>query len=57
MERKKRRRSNISEEEDEQLRRQLKRLTLKEMQHESKMRKEAMLLSEKRKDYTKNWII
>ena len=54
---KKRRKLNISEEEDEQLRRQLKLLTLKEMEHESRMRKEALLLSKKRKDYTKNWII
>jgi hypothetical protein len=57
LERKKRRKLNISEEEDEQLRRQLKLLTLKEMEHESRMRKEALLLSKKRKDYTKNWII
>jgi hypothetical protein len=57
LEQKKRRKLNISEEEDEQLRRQLKLLTLKEMEHESRMRKEALLLSKKRKDYTKNWII
>ena len=57
LEPKKRRKLNISEEEDEQLRRQLKLLTLKEMEHESRMRKEALLLSKKRKDYTKNWII
>ena len=57
MEQKRRRKTNISEEEDEKLKRQLKLLTLKEMEHESRMRKEAMLLSKKRKDYTKNWII
>lgn len=57
LEQKRRRKTNISEEEDEKLKRQLKLLTLKEMEHESRMRKEAMLLSKKRKDYTKNWII
>ena len=56
-ERKKRRKLDISEEDDEQLRRRLKLLTLKEMEHENRMRKEAILLSQKRKKHTKNWII
>jgi len=56
-ERKKRCKLHISEEDDEQLRRRLKLLTLKEMEHENRMRKEAMLLSQKRKKQTKNWII
>ena len=55
-EREKRRKLHISE-DDEQLRRRLKLLTLEEMEHENRMRKEAMLLSQKRKKHTKNWII
>ena len=53
----KRRKLRVSEEDDEQLRRRLKLLTIKEMEYESRIRKEAMALSEKRKKYTKNWII
>ena len=53
----KKRRKHSSEEVDEQLRRRLKLLTLREMECENRMRKEAMLLSQKRKKHTKNWII
>ena len=53
----KRRKLRVSEEDDEQLRRRLKLLTIKEMEYESRIRKEAMALSQKRKKYTKNWII
>ena len=55
--RKKRREIQNSNEDDEQLRRRLKLLTLKEMEYENRMRKEAMLLSQKRKKQTKKWII
>jgi hypothetical protein len=57
LERKRRRKLHISEEDDEQLRRRLKLLTLREMEYENRMRKEAILLSQKRKKHTKNWII
>jgi hypothetical protein len=57
LERKKRRKMHISEEDDEQLRRRLKLLTLREMEYENRMRKEAILLSQKRKKHIKNWII
>jgi hypothetical protein len=57
LERKKRPKLRISEEEDEQLRRRLKLLTLREMEYENRMRREAMLLSQKRKKHTQNWII
>jgi len=53
----KKRKLRISEEDDEELRRRLKLLTIKEMEYESRIRKEAMALSQKRKKYTKNWII
>ena len=53
----KRRKLRVSEEDDEQLRRRLKLLTIKEMEYESRIRREAMALSQKRKKYTKNWII
>ena len=53
----KKRKLRVSEEDDEQLRRRLKLLTIKEMEYESRIRKEAMALSQKRKKYTKNWII
>ena len=56
-ERKKNRKLIISEEVDEQLRRQLKLLTVNEMEHENRMREEAIYLSKKRKKHTKNWII
>ena len=54
---KKRGKIQNSNEDDEQLRRRLKLLTLKEMEYENRMRKEAMLLSQKRKKQTKKWII
>jgi hypothetical protein len=57
LERKRRRKLHISDEDDEQLRRRLKLLTLREMECENRMRKEAILLSQKRKKHTKNWII
>ena len=57
LERKRRSKPHISEEADEQLRRRLRLLTLTEMECENKMRKEAMLLSKKRKKHTQNWII
>jgi hypothetical protein len=57
LERKRRRKLHISDEDDEQLRRRLKLLTLREMEYENRMRKEAILLSQKRKKHTKNWII
>jgi hypothetical protein len=57
LERKRRRKVHLSEEDDEQLRRRLKLLTLREMEYENRMRKEAILLSQKRKKHTKNWII
>ena len=53
----KKRKLRISEEDDEELRRRLKLLTIKEMEYESRIRREAMALSQKRKKYTKNWII
>jgi len=53
----KRRKLRVSDEDDEQLRRRLKLLTIKEMEYESRIRREAMALSQKRKKYTKNWII
>lgn len=53
----KRRKLRVSEEDDEELRRRLKLLTIKEMEYESRIRREAMALSQKRKKYTKNWII
>ena len=56
-ERKKNRKLIISEEVDEQLRRQLKLLTVNEMEHENRMREEAIYLSKKRRKHTKNWII
>jgi len=57
LERKRRRKLHVSDEDDEQLRRRLKVLTLREMEYENRMRKEAILLSQKRKKHTKNWII
>jgi hypothetical protein len=57
LDRKRRRKVHLSEEDDEQLRRRLKLLTLREMEYENRMRKEAILLSQKRKKHTKNWII
>ena len=57
LERKRRRKLHVSDEDDEQLRRRLKLLTLREMEYENRMRKEAILLSKKRKKHTKNWII
>jgi len=53
----KRRKLRVSEEDDEELRRRLKLLTIKEMEYESRIRREAIALSQKRKKYTKNWII
>ena len=57
LDRKKRRKLDISKEDEEHVRMRLKLLTLQEIEHENRMRKEAMLLSEKRKKHTKIWII
>ena len=56
-ERKKKRELLDSEEVDEQIRLRLYRLTIKEMEHDHKMRSKAIRLSRKRKKQVDSWVI
>jgi len=58
-EHKKKRRREIldSEEVDEQIRLRLRWLTIKEMEHDHKMRSKAIRLSQKRKKQADSWVI
>jgi hypothetical protein len=56
-ERKKKRKFLDSEEVDEQIRLRLHWLTIKEMEHDHKMRRKAIRLSRKRKKQVDSWVI
>ena len=56
-ERKKKRKLLDSEEVDEQIRLRLRWLTIKEMEHDHKIRSKAIRLSRKRKEQVDSWVI